>query len=91
MQEDDGTTFAAHGGARLRTSFEVTRVGRQITVSAEVDGDGYESFARDQFQIVVHGAVADAVVVDGTPQVLAHGRITLPNDGRGFTVELQAA
>ena len=87
MQEDDGTTFAAHGGARLRTSFEVTRVGRQITVSAEVDGDGYESFARDQFQIVVHGAVA----VDGTPQVLAHGRITLPNDGRGFTVELQAA
>ena len=80
LQEDDGTTFAANAGTRLGTSFEVTRVGRQITVSAEVDGDGYESFARDQFQIVVHGAVADAVVVDGTPQVLAHGRITLPND-----------
>ena len=58
LQEDDGTTFAANAGTRLGTSFEVTRVGRQITVSAEVDGDGYESFARDQFQIVVHGAVA---------------------------------
>ena len=90
LQEDDGITFAANAGARLRTSFEMTRVGQQITVHGEVDGDGFESFARHEFVLVVHGAVTDAIVVDGVPQELANGRITLSNDGHGFSVELQA-
>ena len=91
MQEDDGTTFAANGGARLRTSFEVTRSGSQVTLHADVDGDGYEAFTRVQFDLVVHGAVVDAVVVDGTPQELGDGHIAIPNDGTAFTVEIQAA
>jgi alpha-glucosidase len=89
LQEDDGTTFEANAGARLRTSFEVTRLGEQVTVRAELDGDGYESFARREFVLVVHGAVADAIVVDGTNDELANGRITLPNEGRAFTVVLE--
>lgn len=32
---------------------------------AEVTGNGYEAFARRQFDLVVHGAVGDAVFVDG--------------------------
>ena len=91
LQEDDGATFAANAGARLRTSFEVIRSGSQVTLHAEVDGDGYESFARHEFVLVVHGAMAAAVVVDAAPREFGNGRITLPNDGRGFTVELQAA
>ena len=90
LQEDDGTTFAANSGSRLRTTFEVTRVGQQVTVRADVDGDGYPAFARHQFDLVIHGAVANDLLVDGSPQTIVHGRVTLPNDGNAFTIELQA-
>src|SRR5258706_9818905 len=66
LQEDDGTTFAANSGARFRTTFAVTRAGTQVNVRAEVDGNGYAEFARRQFELVIHGAVAETLVVDGT-------------------------
>ena len=90
LQEDDGTTFAANDGACFRTTFEVSRVGRTVTVRADVEGGGYPTFIRRQFDLIVHGAVADAVVVDGTPRTLDGGRIALANDGLAFTVELEA-
>ena len=90
MQEDDGATFAANDGARLRTTFEVIRAGRQITARAEVGGAGYPAFARRQFDLVLHGAAADTLVVDGTQRAFDHGRVALPNDGKAFTVEFQA-
>ncbi|HEX3089663.1 MAG TPA: DUF5110 domain-containing protein, partial [Ilumatobacteraceae bacterium] len=90
LQEDDGTTFAANNGARFRTTFEVTRAGERITLRAEVDGDGYASFSRSDFDVVIHGSGTDAVVVDGTSQALTGGRLTVPNDGTPFTVEFAA-
>jgi alpha-glucosidase len=91
LQEDDGTTFAANSGARVRTTFDVTRVGRQVTVRAEVDGDGYPTFVRHRFDLVVHGEVADDLIVDGTHQTLERGRVQLSNNGDAFTVELTAS
>jgi alpha-glucosidase len=90
LQEDDGTTFAANGGARLRTAFEVTRAGERITLGAEVDGDGYPEFVRRHFDLVVHGAVSGDVVADGTSVTLEGDRITLANQGTAFTIELTA-
>jgi alpha-glucosidase len=91
LQEDDGTTFAANSGARFRTTFEVIRSGQQVTLRAEVEGDGYPDFARRQFVLVIHGAVDGAIVVDGTQQAVDDGRVTLSNDGNAFTVEFQTS
>jgi alpha-glucosidase len=88
LQEDDGLTFAAHEGARHRTTFEVTRADGLLTVRAEVDGDGYPQFAREAFHLVVHGAAPDAVRLDGADVSAEDGRFVLPNAGSGFTVEL---
>ncbi|HEX2786153.1 MAG TPA: TIM-barrel domain-containing protein [Ilumatobacteraceae bacterium] len=90
LQEDDGITFAANGGARLRTTFEVTRVGQQITVRSEIDGDGYPTFVRRQFDLVIHGTVAGVVIVDGTQRTFEGARFGLANDGKAFTIEFQA-
>ena len=89
LQEDDGTTFAANDGARVRTKFEVDRAGEQVTLRAEVDGDGYPEFARTEFHLVVHGAFGDTIAVDGMQGPLVD-RISIPNHGTGFTVELLA-
>ncbi len=59
LQEDDGITFAAHSGACFRTTFALTRAGQELTLRADVEGDGYPEFARQQFDVVVHGAVDD--------------------------------
>jgi alpha-glucosidase len=90
LQEDDGTTFAANSGARFRTTFEVTRVGRRITLRAAVDGDGYPEFGRRGFDLVVHGAVGGTVVVDGAEHALEGGRLALPNEGTPFTLDFTA-
>jgi alpha-glucosidase len=64
---------AADGGARYRTTFEVTRRGERVTVRGEVEGDGYPEFAREAFVLVVHGTGE---------------RREVPNAGTGFEVEL---
>jgi alpha-glucosidase len=73
LQEDDGVSTAADGGARYRTTFEVTRRGDRVTVRGEVEGDGYPEFAREAFVLVVHGTGE---------------RREVPNAGTGFEVEL---
>jgi len=90
LQEDDGTTFAANHGARVRTTFEVSRANREITLRAEVEGDGYPEFRRGEFELVVHGAVADTIVVDGTERSLDSGRLTLSNEGTPFMIRFLA-
>ena len=69
----------------------MTRVGRQVIVRADVEGGGYPTFARRQFDLIVHGAVADDLLVDGTPRTIDNGRVTLPNDGNAFIIELHAS
>ncbi len=82
LQEDDGTTFAAKNGAHFRTTFEVVRAGRKVTVRAEVDGDGYPEFARRQFELIIHGPVSDTILVDGSQRALDGGRITAAERGQ---------
>ena len=90
LQEDDGLTFAALDGAMYRTSFEVTRDGARVMLRASVDGDGYPEFAREAFELVLHGAAPATVLVDGTEQPVRDGRVRFPNAGAGFTLELDA-
>ena len=60
LQEDDGLTFAALHGARYRTTFTVARAGAELTLNADVSGDGYPEFARERFVLVLHGAAPEA-------------------------------
>ena len=86
LQEDDGLTFAALEGARVRTALAVERRGDRVVVRAEVDGDGFPEHAREAFELVLHGAAPTSVEVDGEPVAAsAQGRFVLANDGRGFT------
>jgi alpha-glucosidase len=87
LQEDDGLTFAALHGARYRTTFDVTRDGDLVTLRAEVDGDGYPEFAREAFQLVIHGAAPENVRLNGTRVQRTDGYFRLPNSGVGCTVE----
>ncbi|MEA2381134.1 MAG: alpha-glucosidase [Solirubrobacteraceae bacterium] len=88
LQEDDGVTPAAiEKGARYRTSFEVTRRGDRVTLRAEVEGDGYPEFARDELRLVVHGAAPAALEVDGARVEARGGRVAIANAATGFAVE----
>ncbi|GAA2731239.1 glycoside hydrolase family 31 protein [Pedococcus aerophilus] len=61
LVEDDGLTTASVDGAAWRTTFTLTRSGSQVTVAAQVEGDGYPQFRREVFHLVVHGAQPTAV------------------------------
>ena len=87
MQEDDGLTFAALDGARLRTSLEVSRRGDLVELRARVEGDGYPEFARRELHLVVHGATPAAVRLDGREIRPSSGYFVLPNSGTGFRLE----
>ena len=89
LQEDDGLTFAADRGRALPvTTFEVTRTGDRLTLRADVDGDGYPEFAREAFQLVVHGAHPASVRLDGADVQAVDGAFALPNAGHGMVVEI---
>ncbi|MFI1161943.1 TIM-barrel domain-containing protein [Streptomyces sioyaensis] len=87
LQEDDGLTLAATGGARIRTQLTVARTGTRVTLRAEATGDGFDGFAREEFVLVLHGAAPDTVSVDGTQTTPDGNRITIPSTGQGFTAE----
>jgi alpha-glucosidase len=87
LQEDDGLTFAVRDGARLRTTFELTRRGARVALHSQVEGDGYPEFARQAFHLVIHGAAPDTVRL-GEADLRASGKhFVLPNAGRGFALE----
>jgi alpha-glucosidase len=92
LQEDDGLTLAAAAdGARYRTTFTLTREGRRLTLRADVDGDGYPGFAREAFDLVVHGAAPATVTLDGAHlggEGPASPVIRVPRGAQGFVVEL---
>ena len=88
LQEDDGESPAAAGGARIRTELELTRDGDRVLLRGAVDGDGYPQFARTAFHLVVHGGTPDTVRVDGDDVAATDGYFLVPNTGRRFTVDL---
>jgi alpha-glucosidase len=85
LQEDDGLTFAALRGARYRTTFAVERAGAELTVKAEVSGDGYPEFRRERFVLVLHGAPPDTGRLDDAMITGSNGRFEIPNRGSDFS------
>jgi alpha-glucosidase len=89
LQEDDGLTFAALTGGRVRTVVKVTRSGSSVTVEAHVDGDGYPDFAREEFHLVVHGAEPGVVRVDDDEVAAVDRRFVIVNAGTSFSCSLE--
>jgi alpha-glucosidase len=87
LQEDDGLSLSATTGARYRTTFELTRSGRSVRLTATVDGTGYPEFAREAFHLVIHGASPDEVRGSGAVLDRSGDAFVLPNHGEAFTVE----
>ena len=87
LQEDDGLTTAALDGQRYRTAFHVTRRAGNVELQATVDGHGYPEFARDTFQLVLHGPRPRTVSVNGNPVTSPGGRVVIPNTGEPFMVK----
>ena len=90
FQEDDGLTFAATEGQCYRTTLTVQRTGDRVTVRADVEGEGYAEFAREELRLVVHGASPNEVTHDGSPVRPEEGTFRLPNAGQPFTVSFSA-
>jgi alpha-glucosidase len=85
LHEDDGLTFAALRGARYQTTFIVERASSQLTLRAEVSGDGYPEFRRERLILVLHGAAPDAGRLDEDMITGINGRFEIPNRGTSFT------
>jgi alpha-glucosidase len=85
LQEDDGLTFAALRGARYHTTFTVERAASELTLRAEVSGDGYPEFSRERLVLVLHGAAPDAGRLDEDLITGTNGRFEIPNRGTSFT------
>jgi alpha-glucosidase len=90
LHEDDGLTFAARQGARVSTTFELSRQGNRLRLAAQVEGSGYPEFVRDGFQLVVHGADPELVEFDGVAVSRSGGGFHVANTGQGFTAEFDA-
>lgn len=86
LVEDDGLTFASASGAHVRTTFTLTRSGNEMTVVAEVTGDGYPEFAREAFRLVVHGAEPRSTSVDGVDVDPTDGAFHVSAGAAGFAV-----
>jgi alpha-glucosidase len=86
LQEDDGLTTAALDGARVRTTFTLTRRSDTVTLASHAQGDGYPEFAREAFHLVVHGARPAEVTGDGAPIPVRDGVAVIPDRGGAFTV-----
>ncbi len=78
LQEDDGQSLAATHGVHLRTRFVVTKNGSAITLRAKTSGDGFPEFARQRFVVVIHDGTGD------------EQRVTIDNNGTGFSLDLAA-
>ena len=88
LQEDDGLTTAAASGARVRTTFSVTRQGSDLRLTAAVDGDGFPEHARERFVLHPHGATVVSASLDGAPATVVDGAVVVPNTGTAFRLDL---
>ena len=88
LQEDDGRTYAAADGARVRTTFSLSRSGDRVTMTAQVEGEGYPAFRRRAFRVVVHGASPSALEVNGAVISARETGFIVANRGEGFTLHL---
>ena len=91
LHEDDGLTFGFKEGAFYRTTFTLRRESARLTLLASVSGNGYPEFARDTFEVRLHGATSANVRVDGKEMAAQDGRSMLQNTGSGFELEADLA
>lgn len=89
LQEDDGLTFGFQNGAMRRTDFVLTRAGTQLSIQATVSGEGFAEFARREFVVEFHGAIAASVRVNGETITAHDGRFSFSNSGEGFGLETE--
>ena len=85
LQEDDGLSFAALQDGRYRTTFTVARAGADLTLNADVSGNGYLEFARERFALVLHGTAPEEARLDDVMIIGSDGRFEIPNEGGGFS------
>ena len=90
LQEDDGLTTAALSGARWRSDLTLRRDGSRVVLQCSVTGAGYPEFAREAFDLVIHGASPERVEHRGTHLPVIDGHVRLPNRGESFTVSFTA-
>jgi alpha-glucosidase len=90
LQEDDGLTLAALQGACRRSTLTLARSGDEIVLDAAVEGDGYAEFAREAFELVLHGEPPAAVEVDGEQAEVRERRVRVANAGTAFGARWRA-
>ena len=73
LQEDDGLTFEAVEGKRIRTEFTVIHGNGKTYFSAITSGKGFEGFAREEVEVVWHTSRGVQT-------------LTTPNKGEGFAL-----
>ncbi len=88
VQEDDGLTLAALEGRRRRTALHLQRSGGRVRLQAEVEGQGYPQFAREAFDVVLHGVSPERATLDGAHVPIAHDRLRIAESGSGFVLDL---
>jgi len=90
LQEDDGLTLAALDGACRRTTLTLSRAEGEVTLAGTVRGDGYPEFAREAFELVLHGDAPDAIETGGEQVPVRDGRARIANAGTAFAVRWRA-
>lgn len=89
LQEDDGVTFAAARGERVRTEFRLSRQGDVVRLEAVCSGEGFQGFARTRFEIVVHGGQPRHALLDGAAAEVDGSRVLVPVGAQGFVLEFE--
>jgi alpha-glucosidase len=81
-------TTAAADGAHVRTTCTVGRSGDRVDLRAVVTGDGFPDFARERFDVVVHGGRVVEARADGADVPAGGARLSLPTSSHGFELVL---
>ena len=89
LHEDDGETFAFRRGGFYRTEFVLRLLDGVVSLAATVQGEGYPTFTRREFVLVIHGSVASTVTLDGEEMTVNNGRFSFENAGSGFTLRME--
>jgi alpha-glucosidase len=89
LHEDDGLTFAFRNGAYYRTVFALERAGSRLRLDLSVAGNGYPAFARQAFELVLHGGSPADVRVNGQTLSAQAGRFAVTNAGEDGQIEVE--
>jgi alpha-glucosidase len=89
LQEDDGLSNAFRSGALLRTEFELTRQGSQITLSAKSSGNGFPEARRSRFRFVLKGFAGHSVQLNGHAVAVQNSQLECENRGERLELSFQ--